>query len=186
MPVDSRGALVLRLFEEFYERVYFFARRSVDQATAEDVAQEVFVRLLDKDDLESRPMSVSYLIKIADNLIKRRHRRMKKLEEFITGELNRFDVHAGAASADVRDSSGATAELLGQLPAEEQDAVGMIVCRDLSYEATALALDVKVSTVNNWKYRGIQRLKQTQPAEAPKRRGEDWRNRRPVGEKQAV
>lgn len=162
MPVDARGALVLRLFEEFYERVYFFARRSVDQATAEDVAQEVFVRLLDKDDLESRPMSVSYLIKIADNLIKRRHRRMKKLEEFISTELQRFDGRSGDEPG-TRDAD--TARLLGQLPAEEQDAVGMIVCRDLSYEATALALDVKISTVNNWKYRGIQRLKQSQHPE---------------------
>ncbi|MCC6678878.1 MAG: sigma-70 family RNA polymerase sigma factor [Phycisphaerales bacterium] len=166
MPVDARGALVLRLFEEFYERVYFFARRSVDQATAEDVAQEVFVRLLDKDDLESRPMSVSYLIKIADNLIKRRHRRLKKLEEFISGELQRFE-HRECGAPDQGDSE--TAGLLGQLPAEEQDAVGMIVCRDLSYEATALALDVKISTVNNWKYRGIQRLKQSQqPGPAPR------------------
>lgn len=180
MPVDTRGALVLRLFEEYYERVYFFARRSVDQATAEDVAQEVFVRLLDKDDLESRPMSVSYLIKIADNLIKRRHRRLKKLEEFICAELQRFDAQAVEASAD-HDSD--TARLLGQLPAEEQDAVGMIVCRDLSYEATALALDVKVSTVNNWKYRGIQRLKQNQqPDGSP--RADGWQPR--LGEKQAV
>lgn len=182
MPVDNRGALVLRLFEEFYERVYFFARRSVDQATAEDVAQEVFVRLLDKDDLESRPMSVSYLIKIADNLIKRRHRRLKKLEEFISGELQRFETRVGDAAARAdSDSAG----LLGQLPAEEQDAVGMIVCRDLSYEATALALDVKISTVNNWKYRGIQRLKQSQqPEPAPTPRNDGWR--RAAGEKQAV
>lgn len=174
MPVDTRGALVLRLFEEFYERVYFFARRSVDQATAEDVAQEVFVRLLDKDDLESRPMNVSYLIKIADNLIKRRHRRLKKLEEFITSELNRFDAQMDASAAVATRMSPETAEMLQQLPSEEQDAVGMIVCRDLSYEATALALDVKVSTVNNWKYRGIQRLKSTQQPEPRQGRAASW------------
>lgn len=185
MPVDTRGALVLRLFEEFYERVYFFARRSVDQATAEDVAQEVFVRLLDKDDLESRPMNVSYLIKIADNLIKRRHRRLKKLEEFITSELNRFDAQMDASAVAFR-ASPETAEMLQQLPSEEQDAVGMIVCRDLSYEATALALDVKVSTVNNWKYRGIQRLKQTQPGEARPARTGGWKPETTFVEKQAV
>ena len=45
-PVRDRSALVLDLFERYYDRVYLFARRSVDASAAEDIAQEVFARLL--------------------------------------------------------------------------------------------------------------------------------------------
>ena len=40
----------------------------------------------------------------------------------------------------------------------------MIVCEGLSYEDAAASLGVRVSTINNWKYRGIQKLKQAATA----------------------
>ncbi|MBT5382261.1 MAG: RNA polymerase sigma factor, partial [Phycisphaerae bacterium] len=38
-------------------------------------------------------------------------------------------------------------------------AVRLVVCNGLSYQEAAESLGVPVSTVNNWKYRGLQRLK---------------------------
>ena len=42
----KRSAIVLDLFDRYYERVHAFARRSVDANVAEDVTQEAFTRLL--------------------------------------------------------------------------------------------------------------------------------------------
>ncbi len=153
----SAGAtVVLQLFEEFYDRVYWFARRSVDAQTAEDISQEVFVRLMRVPEIETREITVSYLLKVADNLIKRRHRQCKRQEELTDEEPS----PASAGGPDARAHDRRCEEALGRLTEAEREALRLIVCEGLSYEAAARALDVKVSTVNNWKFRGIQKLRE--------------------------
>ena len=155
MIASTRGALVLSLFEQFYDRVYWFARRSVDAPTAEDVAQEVFTRLLRIPDLEERIVNSGYLIKVADNLIKRRHKQKVQMDRFTSGRTERPEHNRFAEEAAEARCTGA----MTQLSDAEHDALRLIVCEGLSYEAAAKALDVKVSTVNNWKFRGIQKLR---------------------------
>ena len=48
---------------------------------------------------------------------------------------------------------------LAMLPSHERDAVRLVICEGLSYEEASASLGVPVSTVNNWKYRGINKLK---------------------------
>ena len=175
MGPESRDELVLRLFERYYERVYCFARRSVDASLAEDIAQEVFTRLLDHEGIERKTISVSYLIKIADNLIKRRYRRRQRQEAF----LDERRAAAGAENTPVpgridqeRSRAGERVPPLRELSGTEEDAVRLIVCRGLSYEQAARSLGVKVTSVNNWKYRGIQRLRQHAAPDHAARRGD--------------
>lgn len=181
MPALSSNGSILVLFERYYERVYCFARRSLDQSTAEDIAQEVFVRLMNLQNLESRSINVSYLIKIADNLIKRRHRRMRRFEAIIAADTSRTDVvhsESGELGEEADHDTGATcSEVLESLTDGEQDAVRLVVCGGLSYESAARSLDVKISTLNNWKFRGIQRLKQHADNSTQRHAGTD---RRPV------
>lgn len=164
MSVTTSNGSVLLLFERYYERVYCFVRRSLDPSSAEDVAQEVFVRLMNIGNLESRSISVSYLIKIADNLIKRRHRRMRRFEAILASEPTRSGVLRAMTGEhgeeNQRDLDGTCDRVMGSLPGGESDAVRLVVCEGLSYENAARSLDVKVSTLNNWKFRGLQRLKQ--------------------------
>lgn len=163
MSSESQALRVLNLFEKYYERVYCFARRSVDAQTAEDIAQDVFVRLLDLPDLETRIIESSYLIKIADNLLKRRYRKLQQFYRHAAEERERVceaacrpGDRAGGGVEQVSD----LAESLRQLSQCEQDAVQLIILRGLSYDEAAAALGVKTSSVNNWKFRGLQRLKQ--------------------------
>lgn len=160
---QKRADLVLDLFEQYYTRVFCFARKSLPAESAEDISQEVFSRLLQLKHLEELDViSVSYLIKIADNLIKRRYNRGQRFNRFLE-----------AAHAETRDrrrcdassetSSGLGRELtdrLDMLPPSEREAVRLVVCHGLSYQEAAESLGVPVSTVNNWKYRGLQRLKE--------------------------
>ncbi len=184
MNTASCSRSIIVLFEQFYERVYCFARRSLDQSTAEDIAQEVFVRLMNIQNLESRSVNVSYLIKIADNLIKRRHRRMKRFEAIMAGESNRSlgsCSHSDELGDEPSDEPGERfGEAMESLTSSEQDAVRLVICEGLSYESAARSLDVKISTLNNWKFRGIQRLKQH--ADEPSRR-HDGHDRRAVAER---
>ena len=79
----SRANIVLDLFEQYYHRVYCFSRRSLPADAAEDIAQEVFTRLLKLERLPELTVNVSYLIKIADNLIKRRYNKNQRFNRFL-------------------------------------------------------------------------------------------------------
>lgn len=152
--------VVMDLFEAYYERVYWFARKSVDRATAEDVVQEVFVRLMDIPDLPTRKVSVSYLLKMADNLMKRRHRRMRQFEVFVARDRGRAE--SGRQDRGELGSSPDGPGVLDSAPLSgaEYQALRMIVCEGMSYEAAAKSLAVRTSTINNWKFRGIQKLRE--------------------------
>lgn len=162
MVGGTRGRLVLELFDQYYERVYWFARRSVDAPTAEDVAQEVFVRLLRIPDIENRAVSSSYLLKVADNLIKRRHKQHVRQERYVR---SRPLDECACCDEGVFVREYSEPDSLGSLSDGERDALRLIVCEGLSYEAAAKALDVKVSTVNNWKFRGMRKLRGEDPSD---------------------
>jgi len=82
----DRANLVLELFETYYKRVFCFIRKSLAPAAAEDIAQEVFTRLLQVRDLEEKTITSSYLIKIADNLIKRRYNKDQRKNQYIESQ----------------------------------------------------------------------------------------------------
>ena len=162
-PDHARVRAVLVLFDRHYSDVFRFARRSVDESTAEDVSQEVFARLMRLEGIEQREISGSYLLKIASNLIKRRYQRERRFGEIASRAAGR---HAGAASTE-RVASGSVeradrdeaTQALSSLSARERDAVDLIVCRGLSYREAAESMGAKVSDVNNWRYRGVERLR---------------------------
>ncbi|MDX2148642.1 MAG: RNA polymerase sigma factor [Planctomycetota bacterium] len=168
---SNHAARVRALYVQFHDRVLAFARKLAQPAVAEDIAQEVFVRLMNNPGLTDRDISVSYLLKIADNLAKRRYRSSRRFEPLgpATQDDDRFfaDVEnrrgrSGFHSIPGRESNDEADQklaALGALTAAEHEAVRLIVCEGLSYEAAANALAVQVSTVNNWKFRGIQRLR---------------------------
>lgn len=156
----DRERRILELFILYYERVVVFARRAGAGDTAEDVAQEVFARLLRKHDVATAEITPGYLIKIAENLIRRSVQRQRSLARIaFHSRLRSTDEPAPSAETDQSPDRTENAGDLSKLTPSERDAVDMIVCRGLSYEAAAAALDVRVSTVNNWKFRGLQRLK---------------------------
>lgn len=203
VAADSRPQIVLELFERYYDRVYCFARRSLDPSAAEDIAQEVFTRLMECEGLEEKVINSSYLVKIADNLIKRRYRRRQKLERILREELGgggrpgrdaaperdedavipgrEAGTGSGPGSGGVGERAAMSAASLATLRPNEQDAVMMIVCRGLSYQQAADALGSTVTAVNNWKFRGLRKLRdadrtQTVAEEAVRRHGTPGRD----------
>jgi RNA polymerase sigma-70 factor (ECF subfamily) len=165
----TRANLVLELFDAYYKRVYCFTRKSLAPSAAEDIAQEVFTRLLTVKALEEKTITSSYLIKIADNLIKRRYNKDQRKNQYI-------DSQREEAIRDLRKSRHETPQwssseitiALSTLPTHERDAVRLVVCEGLSYEEASASLGVPVSTVNNWKYRGINKLKEQAKSEEMK------------------
>ncbi len=170
--------IVLELFIAHHTRVHAFVRSMVDPATADDITQETFLRLLKLRDLPAREISSSYLIKIAHNLVKRRARRAAMLDRLIQREVEREGERQSrraapsAASTPSAPPPGRGADVaaeLTQLPSNHSEAVRLIVCEGLSYRAAASAMGVTVTTVNNWKHRGLTKLREREAAHAPGR-----------------
>lgn len=159
---EHRASIVLDLFETSYHRVYCFCRRSLAPDMAEDIAQDVFTRLLQIERLPEMTLSISYLIKIADNLIKRRYNRNQRFQRFLEANDSRMDDASGDSwdGLDTQELGDDVNNRLDQLSDDERNAVELVVCHGLSYQEAAHSMGVPVSTVNNWKYRGLQKLKE--------------------------
>lgn len=162
VPVTpNRANLVLELFDAYYKRVYCFTRKSLAPSAAEDIAQEVFTRLLTVNALEEKIITSSYLIKIADNLIKRGYNKNQRKNQYIDSQ--REDAIRDLRHYRKEEPQWAGKEIINalkSLPTHERDAVRLVVCEGLSYEEASASMGVPVSTVNNWKYRGINKLKE--------------------------
>ena len=163
---ETRQEFIMRLFDAFYDRVFAFARKSAPADVAEDVTQEVFIRILQHPRLEELTLSVSYLIKVAHNLLRRRHSRSVRLRELLsTAVTDQVVERHGRPDRPNHDRSSERIEAhqlreaMGTLTADEQDAIRMIVWEGKSYEHAAQSLEVSVTTINNWKHRGLSKLR---------------------------
>jgi len=169
-----RAEIVLELFELYYDRVFAFARKSAEQAVAEDATQEAFTRLLQHPRLEDLEISISYLLKIVHNILRRRHTRSVRLREILDEEVTPrerrrhddsvsllFDRKDADSTADI----GSLDRAFGRLADDERDAIRMIVCEGRSYSEAARSLGVSVTTINNWKHRGLGKLRKHLVAE---------------------
>lgn len=149
---SCRSVVVSELFERYAGRVYAFARRLVDPVTAEDVVQDVFIRMMTASDLEARSITIGYLLKTAENLIRQRHRTTRRQRAMPGREADFTESPAGAGAPEV-------VHAFRGLSAHEQEALRLVVCEGLSYKSAAQAMNVSVTTLNNWKFRAIQKLK---------------------------
>jgi RNA polymerase sigma-70 factor (ECF subfamily) len=167
-----RARIVGDLYASWYHRVFGFVRRVLGDEEAEEVAHEAFVRLLRVRNLERMNISVAYLLRIAENLIRRRHGRAQRYREVLelsgrmVPEAERHEA-SQCVSDGTRDGSWSTLvdcdrihAALRLLTPSEQTAVRLIVCEGLDYQAAARSLGVPVSTINNWKHRALVKLKQ--------------------------
>ena len=157
----ERAPLVLDLFEKYYTRVYCFVRKSLPSGQAEDIAQETFTRLLEVRNLESMTINISYLIKIADNLIKRKYNKGQRFNKYVEKKIAEktpsYDRPASHGSIQI--DSIEVQRALSQLPEQEREAVRLVVLEGLSYDEAANSMKVPTSTINNWKFRGLKRLR---------------------------
>jgi RNA polymerase sigma-70 factor (ECF subfamily) len=173
--MGARARIVDDLHKSTYHRVFCFVRRRECDEVAEEVAHEVFVRLLRVRNLERMTISVAYLLRIAENVLKRRHERARRYRNVLEGfgiaseaarggareeSLGGGLLHGHAARVDGCVDAGRLDAVLAQLTREEQAAVRLIVCEGLDYQSAARSLGVPVSTINNWKHRGLSKLKQ--------------------------
>jgi RNA polymerase sigma-70 factor, ECF subfamily len=145
------------VFRQHKEAVYRFAwRMSSSREAAEDIAQDVFVSLLNRPDAfdQARGSLRSYLLGMARNLALKRWRGEKRWEEL---EDERFV----AEPMDV--SAGETAEIVGKavrsLPPLQREVLVLSEYEELSLEEIARVVQSEVGTVKSRLHRARENLR---------------------------
>jgi RNA polymerase sigma factor (sigma-70 family) len=151
------------LHERCYSRVYGFLRRSVSTADAEELTQETFLRVFSRENLETMSISISYLFRVAQNLVRRRYSRAQRERAFLDrvrrqSEALEHDRQQPRSRIDSFESSHLK-RALKLLNDRDNEIIHLIVCEGRSYVEVSRLKNVPVTTINNWKHRALRRLR---------------------------
>ncbi|MGO9097267.1 MAG: RNA polymerase sigma factor [Bryobacteraceae bacterium] len=150
-----------RLVEEYGTKIFRLAYSMLgDRAAAEDLAQEVFLRIWKGLPGYRREASLSsWVFAIARNTCLS-HRRREASRR--AASLDVAAVRAEAESLHARsDGHGAALEmwdLLGRIPEKHRRPLMLFYMEDRSYEQVAMILDLPMGTVKTYLHRGKKEL----------------------------
>jgi RNA polymerase sigma-70 factor (ECF subfamily) len=140
IPVNELG----RWFEREAGRLVLYVRQWLDQATAEDVVQDVFVRLM----LQRRnPDNVKAWLyratrNAALNQVRTGNRRQQREEHFVSTAPSWFEPQ-GATAIDI----GHAEKALRELAEDEREIVMLRIWGDLTLDEIAAVMDISISSV---------------------------------------
>lgn len=171
LPQDLRERLVVRdpdalglLFDLYFERVWAFMRRSVDDvATAEDLTQEVFLGVhRSVERLDPRRELAPWIFSIAANKLRDHWRRTGRSRVATSLDDDENPVVAVAPQEDLNpeDYSGALQRAVSILPADAREIVELRVFQELSYEQIGECLDLSPQAARKRFSRAIQALRE--------------------------
>lgn len=149
------------IYDQYFSEVHRYVRYRVDDdALAEDIASDVFVRLLEASQKRQGPQTNlrGWLIATASHAVndhlRRRYRRpTEALTEFVP------DGAPGVtAEVDLREQNRAVQSAYARLTAEQQDVLALRFGQGYSLEETALTMKRKVNAVKALQFRALAAL----------------------------
>ena len=153
----SIGAIYDRYFSEIYRYVRY---RIDDDAMAEDIASDVFVRLLEAAQKKQGPQSSlkGWLIATASNAVddhlRRQYRRpVEDLSDSMPDEG--LSVHA---QVDLREQTQLVQTAYAQLTHEQQDVLALRFGQGYSLEETATYMKKNINAVKALQFRALASL----------------------------
>lgn len=154
---QSIGAVYDKYFPEIYRYVRY---RVGDQAVAEDIASDVFVRLLEAAQKRQGPQSnlKGWLIATASNAVNDHFRRgYRRPTEELKDSMP--DLNASIQSeVDLRDQSRAVQTAYTQLTDDQQHVLALRFGQGYSLEETAQYMKKKVNAVKALQFRALNTL----------------------------
>lgn len=162
--------LVQRTFEQYRGGLQRYLMRRLEHAqNAQDLAQEVYLRLLrvEAGDLVRQPQA--YMYRIASHVVYEFRLREEREQKYVTVNsevMAELADRVGETSTDEQwhaiNTERELARLFAQLPPVEQ-AIVLLQKRDgLSYKEVAEKLDLSVHTVKKYLFRALLRLRQSE------------------------
>ena len=153
---------------EIWEQVHkglrvFIVKRVRNEAEADDILQEVFLRVhRHLDTLNEPDRVVSWVFQIARNVIIDHSRAVQRRQEFSVGLAP--DIDERAASNDMSDEvrtelSGCLRPMLEKLPLKYREAVSLVELEGLTNQEAAIKLGISIPGMKSRVQRGRRQLK---------------------------
>ncbi len=174
---DGDRAALAELVETMGPRLKgFFLRLGAQESTAEDLSQDVFLRVLNSmDRYQESGRLDAYLLRIARNLwidSRRRHRPITAGDGVLDSPDERLP--GPVAAADAHDRAAQLRLALAQCEADTRELLELAVLQRLPYAEVSVILDIPVGTVKSRVYYALRRLRERVAALDP-RAGEEPR-----------
>lgn len=147
-----------RLLREHGDRLFRFARRMVGPAEAEDVVQEVFLRVHRSiDSFDPSGSFPAWLFTIAHNLCRDRGRRAAPEH----AELGEIPGPAGRAGVENREIREALARAVAELPPDQKQVFLMREEAGLSFREIAQAIGCPLNTALGRMHYAMEKLRRS-------------------------
>jgi RNA polymerase sigma-70 factor (ECF subfamily) len=154
---QSIGTIYDRYFPEVYRYVRY---RISDDTLAEDIASDVFVRLMEASQKKKGPQTNlrGWLIATASNAVNDHHRKhYRRPVEALSDAMP--DGNASVHSlVDVREQNRVVQEALAQLTEEQQHVLALRFGQGYSIEETAIHLNKNINAVKALQFRALASL----------------------------
>ncbi len=155
--------VISEIYKYYFPSVYRFIRNRVDDRTlAEDIASEVFLRLINHGGTARGPQYHirGWLFQIARRELARHYGRGRQISE---AELEDWMVHSPDDDPEMAlitmTDAQRTRRALQMLGAEQQDVLLLRFAEGLSLNETAEALGKSISAVKSLQFRAVQTLR---------------------------
>lgn len=156
----------------------FLLRRMRSLQGAEDLSQEVYLRLLRVQAPDRIRNLRAYVYRVAVNaLVELKTREDSSPVEFDSdlayrlGELNEDATRTPEEVLEAEGDEYGLEELVGTLPPMQRTVLLMAICQQVPHRDIARQLGISVNTVRNHLYRALYSCRQKLSAERPTREG---------------
>lgn len=154
---QSIGAIYDRYFPEVYRYVRY---RISDESIAEDIASDVFVRLMEASQKKKGPQTNlrGWLFSTASNAVNDYHRRHYRRPVEALSEAMPDGSASVHSQVDVREQNRVMQTALAQLTEEQQHVLALRFGEGYSLEETALVLNKNANAVKALQFRALASL----------------------------
>jgi len=171
MSYDERSALnglqkfdsqsIGAIYDQYFIEIYRYVRYRInDVAVAEDIASDVFVRLLEASQKKKGPQTnlKGWLIATASNAVNDHLRRQyRRPTEALSDSMPDMDTNI-RAEVDLREQSQAVKAAYAQLTSEQQHVLALRFGQGYSLDETASHMKKKVNAVKALQFRALASL----------------------------
>jgi RNA polymerase sigma-70 factor (family 1) len=151
-----------RMVFPYKDKLYRFALSIVgNNADAEDVVQEIFIKLWDRQAQVREIQNLeAWLMRLTKNLsidkLRSKHRRAQNLEVVSNQQASTVDPHEWT---EQRDTIGHIQEVIRQLPEKQRMIIQLRDIEEMSYQEISDILEIPMSQVKVYLFRARQHIR---------------------------
>lgn len=151
------------LFQRYQKPVFnFLARMTMDRTAAEDLTQNVFLRMIKyRNSYREGHTFQSWIYQVARNVFSDHYQKTKRVNSnFVAVEKLKVDVPDGLDALEQEEREAQLHRSLAKLTEEQRELLILTRFQYMKYEEVAVIMDTTVANIKVKVHRAIQKLRE--------------------------